>query len=187
MKQVRAPVLLETRRLRGVACEPGHLADLQTLHRDADVARTLGGVRSDAQIAMHVRDFWVHWKEAGYGVWMWYDLTDGQFVGRAGLRRVLIEQRWEHELLYALMPRFWGQGLATELAQAIATIAFEQLHFADLVSFTLPTNQASQRVMQKLGFRFVGNITYAGFFLVLYRLASSDYSASSALLRYSGT
>jgi len=45
----------------------------------------------------------------------------------------------------------WGQGLATEGARAIARHGFEKLGLNELVSFTVPTNTKSRRVMEKLG------------------------------------
>ena len=42
-----------------------------------------------------------------------------------------------------------------------------------VVSFTLPGNLASRRVMEKLGFRFERETTYAGLPHVLYRLRVS--------------
>jgi ribosomal-protein-alanine N-acetyltransferase len=45
----------------------------------------------------------------------------------------------------------WGQGLATEGARAVARYAFETLNFPSLVSFTVPANLRSRRVMEKIG------------------------------------
>jgi RimJ/RimL family protein N-acetyltransferase len=70
----------------------------------------------------------------------------------------------------------WGQGLATELGAASIEIAFGPLGLVDVVSFTLPGNVASRRVMEKLGFAFERETIYAGLPHVLYR----RFSASSA-------
>ena len=45
----------------------------------------------------------------------------------------------------------WDQGLATEGARAVARYAFEILNLPDLVSFTVPANLSSRRVMEKIG------------------------------------
>ncbi len=45
----------------------------------------------------------------------------------------------------------WGQGLATEGARAVTRYAFEDLGLDSLVSFTVPENLRSRRVMEKLG------------------------------------
>jgi ribosomal-protein-alanine N-acetyltransferase len=57
--------------------------------------------------------------------------ADGRFVGRGGLRHVYVGGHDEVELAYALMAAFWGRGLATEMARAIVTVAFEHLGMAD--------------------------------------------------------
>jgi RimJ/RimL family protein N-acetyltransferase len=50
------------------------------------------------------------------------------------------------------------------------TVAFENLGMSDLVAFTLPINQASRRVMEKIGFSFERDIVHAGLPHVLYRI-----------------
>jgi ribosomal-protein-alanine N-acetyltransferase len=45
----------------------------------------------------------------------------------------------------------WGRGFATEGARAVINFAFEDLGLDSLVSFTVPENLRSRRVMEKLG------------------------------------
>ena len=45
----------------------------------------------------------------------------------------------------------WGSGLATEGARAVARHAFGELGLNEIVSFTVPANIRSRRVMEKLG------------------------------------
>ena len=66
--------------------------------------------------------------------------------------------------------RRWNEGLATELGAASLAVAFGPLGLADVVSFTLPDNRASRRVMEKLGFAFERDTIHAGLPHVLYRL-----------------
>jgi [ribosomal protein S5]-alanine N-acetyltransferase len=73
------------------------------------------------------------------------------------------------------MASFWGSGLATEMAGAILTVAFEHLGLADVVAFTLTTNQASRRVMEKVGCQFEREIVHAGLPHVLYRIKREEY------------
>ena len=78
----------------------------------------------------------------------------------------------EVELAYALMAESWGRGLATELSQALLAVAFEHLGLEDLVCFTLTTNRASRRVMEKVGFTFERDVIHAGMPHGLHRIAS---------------
>jgi len=109
-----------------------------------------------------------HWQRNGFGLWILR--SDGAFVGRAGLRRVLIEGTDEVELAYAFVSEVWGCGLATEVACKLIAIGFADLQLTELVAFTLPDNAASIRVMEKAGLRFERNFVHRGKAHVLYRI-----------------
>ena len=163
----RFPERLETPRL--LLCRPTNadLPDLTAMHTDPRVMATLGGLRTTDELgAMHRRLF-ACWERDGFGWWVARHLPDGRFVGRGGLRRVHVGGRDEVEVGYGLVPDFWGQGLATELARESVRVGFEVL---GLPSFTLPTNGRSRRVMEKSGFRCERGVEHAGLPHVLYRL-----------------
>jgi [ribosomal protein S5]-alanine N-acetyltransferase len=146
------------------------LDELCRMHQDPRVMATLGGLRSDEQTQQFLRDNLRHWERHGYGFWMFRAQADGGFVGRGGLRHVHVGSHDEVELAYALMAAFWGRGLASGMAKAILTVAFEPLGMADIVAFTLATNHASRRVMEKVGCQFERDIVHAGLPHVLYRI-----------------
>jgi [ribosomal protein S5]-alanine N-acetyltransferase len=76
------------------------------------------------------------------------------------------------------MPVFWGRGLASEMAAALLRHGADRLGPRGIVAFTLTTNGASRRVMEKLGFRLERDITYAWLPHVLYRLGAPASSRS---------
>jgi ribosomal-protein-alanine N-acetyltransferase len=153
------------------------LDDLVRMHRDPSVMALLGGMRSEVETQDFLRDAVTHWSRHGFGLWMFRSRADAQFVGRGGLRNVQVAGRTEVELAYALMPSFWGRGLATEIATSVLARAFELLDFADIVAFTLPTNLASRRVMEKIGFAFERDIVHAGLPHVLYRIQREQFES----------
>lgn len=159
-----------TSRLAADRLRAEHLADLLALHADPRMMATLGGVRTEAQTRAWLAANLDHWERHGFGLWLLRDRT-GRLAGRAGLRRVAIEGAQETEIAYALLPEFWGRGLATEIAQALRDIGFARLGLPTLVAFTLPDNLASRRVMEKLGLRFERAFEYGGLPHVLYRIA----------------
>ena len=55
---------------------------------------------------------------------------------------------------FALRKEFWGQGLATEVAQALVDHGFEHLKLARLVCVIDQENEASIRVAKKIGMSF---------------------------------
>ena len=167
------PESFRTDRLVAERLRAEDLGDLRNMHGDPRVMATLGGVRSDSQTRRFLDQNLKHWARHGYGLWMFRDRSDGRFVGRGGLRHVHVGGRDEVELAYALMPEFWCRGLATEMARAILDVAVRQLGLTDIVCFTMTTNQASRRVMEKVGFAFERDIVYAECPHVLCRLAAS--------------
>jgi len=60
----------------------------------------------------------------------------------------------EIKLAYLIDPVFWGHGLTTEAATAIAEHAPTRLDLQRLVSLIDPQNTASQRVAEKIGISF---------------------------------
>lgn len=147
-----------------------HLGDLTRLHLDPRVMATLGGLRPPEDTREWLGRNLEHWRQHGFGLWLAYDRATGRFAGRGGLRHVPIEDRDEIEVAYAFLADFWGRGLATELARESIRVAFSVLNLPELVCFTLTTNGASQRVMQKAGFRYERDLVYSDLPHVLYRL-----------------
>ena len=110
-----------------------------------------------------------HWDRHGFGLWMLRDRDTGEMVGRGGLQYTYTAGLHDVEAGWAIVPERWGEGLATELAHACVEVGFEQLGLLDIVAFTLPTNVASRRVMEKSGFVYERDIVHAGLPHVLYR------------------
>jgi ribosomal-protein-alanine N-acetyltransferase len=110
-----------------------------------------------------------HWERHGFGMWLLRDRQTGEMIGRGGLQYTYTAGLNDVEAGWAVVPERWGQGFATELAQASVEVAFEQLDLLEIIAFALPTNIASRRVMEKAGFEFERDIVHAGLPHVLYR------------------
>ena len=149
--------------------------DLHRLHSDPRVMATLGGSRSRNETQRVFDGLLADWRSDGFGYWLARDRHTGHFAGRGGLRRVMIAERPAVEVGYAVCSEFWGRGLATELADESARAAFAELALDGLVAFTLPTNRASRRVMEKVGFTLLGEIAWAELPHVLYGLSATDW------------
>ncbi len=139
------------------------------MHRDERVMATLGGMRSERETRTALSAMLEHWNVHGYGIWIFRQRATGAFLGRAGLRRVRIDNDDEVELLYAVMPEFWRNGFASEMARALLEVA-RAARIESVVAFTLPSNRGSRRVMEKAGMGFEREIAWAGQPHVLYRV-----------------
>ncbi|MGA3235151.1 MAG: GNAT family N-acetyltransferase [Bryobacteraceae bacterium] len=76
-----------------------------------------------------------------------------QFIGFIGIVHTPFEAHFTPcvEIGWRLAAEAWGQGLATEGAQAVLRFGFHDLKLPEIVSLTVPSNLRSRRVMEKLG------------------------------------
>lgn len=162
------PTTFATKRLIGSGLSVADLETLCAMHRDPAVMATLGGVRSPARTRALLGKNLRHWEQYSFGLWTFRGKADGCFVGRGGFRHVTLHGRPEVEIAYALMPSFWGKGLATEIAMATVDLGV-RLGLPSLVAFALSDNRGSRRIMEKLGFHYERDIVYTGVPHVLYR------------------
>jgi RimJ/RimL family protein N-acetyltransferase len=171
---------LQTPRLLLQRMGANDLDDLTRMHLDPRVMATMGGIRLPEATADWLARQIGHWESCGFGLWMARDRASGQFAGRGGLHHIEIDDTDEIEVGYCFRDEFWGRGLATELARESIRVAFEVLRLPTIVCFTLPTNLASQRVMQKAGFRYERDIVYKDLPHVFYRLTSDQWKSAAS-------
>jgi len=94
-----------------------------------------------------------HWDEHGYGQWIVEIPGEASFIGVVGLAVVSYEAHFAPavEVAWRLARPYWGRGYAPEAAKAALDYGFEQLGLSEIVALTVPANQRSRRVMERLG------------------------------------
>lgn len=112
------------------------------------------GIRTPAQARDAMRDGPLRlYEEYGYGPYRLALNTDDTAIGICGLfRRDGFETP---DLGYAILPAYCRQGFAYEAASAVIEYARSTLRIPDLIAIIAPGNQASIRLIEKLGFSFV--------------------------------
>lgn len=169
--------VLGTERLRGARARPRDFTTYRALYQDPRVTATLtvdGKPLSEDDVRDRFARKLAIWEEHGYGLWFFRDRASDEFVGYCGLQPA---GQWEPptvELLYATMPAHWGRGMTSEMAGAVLRVGFTQLDLPEVVSYTLFTNRASQRVLEKQGFSYDRDITHSGLPHRFYRLLKSE-------------
>ena len=83
------------------------------------------------------------------------------------------------EVGWRLDKRFWGKGLATEGAIANLSYGFERLGLTRIISICDPRNKASQRVMEKAGLSFQGEVRWRGYDDVWYASDRREWLAGA--------
>jgi RimJ/RimL family protein N-acetyltransferase len=94
-----------------------------------------------------------HWAEHGFGQWVVEISGEVPFIGVVGLNRVTFEAPFTPavEVAWRLARAYWGRGYATEAARAALDYGFEELGLTEIVAQTVPANQRSRGVMERLG------------------------------------
>jgi RimJ/RimL family protein N-acetyltransferase len=95
----------------------------------------------------------------GVQYWPVFLLKAGEHLGCGGLRPYRLDEGI-YEIGVHLRPAYWGQGYATEAAQAVMAHAFVQLGAKALFAGHNPNNEASRRLLTKLGFRYTHDEHY---------------------------
>jgi RimJ/RimL family protein N-acetyltransferase len=132
-----------------------------------------------------------HLEQHGFGPWAAELRESQEFIGYIGLVIPQFEASFTPcvEIGWRLAREHWGKGLATEGARALVRHGFEVQRMQELVSFTVPANRRSRRVMMKLGMTHDPRDDFdhpsipAGHPLrrhVLYRLKRDDWISANA-------
>jgi ribosomal-protein-alanine N-acetyltransferase len=115
--------------------------------------------------------------ERGYGLWLVSLRATGQAVGFVGFRPSELGDS-DPELLFGLLPAWWHQGLATEAAQAVLRFGFDTLGFDRVVAATDAANEASVRVLERVGLRLVRRGPLHGLDTLFFERRVADDGAS---------
>jgi RimJ/RimL family protein N-acetyltransferase len=94
-----------------------------------------------------------HFAQHGFGLWAVEVPGVTPFAGFIGLALPRFEDCFTPcvEIGWRLAAEHWGRRYATEGAKAALAFGFEQRNLAEILSFTVPDNVRSRRVMEKIG------------------------------------
>jgi RimJ/RimL family protein N-acetyltransferase len=140
-------IVLETERLKLRTWHPADREPFARMNADPRVMEFFPGILSRSESDALADRIEAHFDEHGFGGFAAELRDTGRFIGFTGL--ALSFQGYE--IGWRLAAENWGRGLATEAARAVLNHAFDKLRLSEIVSFTVPSNARSRRVMEKLG------------------------------------
>jgi len=142
---------LQTLRLELREFVPADVDDLYRLDSDPRVVKYLGGEPlSREEVEANLRRIRIGYRaNYGLGIWRAARRDSGAFIGWFCLK--YMPKSTDVEVGYRLVPEAWGQGFATEGAQALVAYGFDDLGLYKIVGVTHRDNRASQRVLVKAG------------------------------------
>lgn len=109
----------------------------------------------------------------GVGLYVVENKKTGEFLGQCGLIWQEVEGEKHLEIGYHFLKEHWGNGYASEAAQACRIYAFKNNMHPWLISIIHPYNLASQRVAIRNGMLPWKKATFKGFPVILYRIGQN--------------
>ncbi|HEY4253518.1 MAG TPA: GNAT family N-acetyltransferase [Roseomonas sp.] len=186
------PVTLEGPRLRLRPWRADDDAPLFAINGDADCMRYFKAAMTRTESDAWANRMRNHLAEHGWGFWVAEERATGSFAGVVGLLSIpwdVIPWPVEPatppvEIGWRIGPGHQRKGFAEEAARLSLAYGFGRLGLPEIVAFTRPDNEASWRLMEKLGMRAAGSFDHPGMEdhpmreQLLYRLSRADWVTS---------
>ena len=157
------------------------------INQDPKVMEFLCGPLAMEQVNDFIPAVNSHQDKHGYTLWAACLKETDELMGFIGLNYTTFESDFTTavEVGWRLGSQYWGKGYATESAKASLKYGFEKCGLKEIVSFTVPANVRSLRVMEKIGLKRDLNGDFAHPKLAadhklshhfLYRLSADEYA-----------
>ncbi len=123
------------------------------LNSDPEVMRFMPKLLSRDECAARIQSIRDHFRDHGFGLWAVEVRGVTPFIGFVGLSIPRFEAPFMPcvEVGWRLAREAWGNGFATEAARAAVEFGFSEIGLKEILSYTVPDNLPSRRVMERLG------------------------------------
>lgn len=150
---MRLPQELKTDRLLLRRWVPADREPFAALNADPRVTEHLPAALSRQESDALAARIEAHFDEHRFGLWAVEVPGVTPFAGFTGLSIPAFQSHFTPcvEIGWRLAAPFWGHRYASEAARAALGFGFERLGLGEIVSFTVPGNFRSRRVMQRIG------------------------------------
>lgn len=151
--------ILETERLLLRTFKESDLDAMTAINQDPKVMQHFPSLLDQEQTAKLIQKITNYQYKYGYSLYAVELKSTSEMIGFVGL---LFRNKEEFdapfmpstEIGWRLSSKQWNRGYATEAAIAVLEYGFNHLDLDEIVSFTVPANKASRRVMEKIGLHY---------------------------------
>jgi RimJ/RimL family protein N-acetyltransferase len=157
-------IVLETERLtlRQIVADDAAFV-IELLNEPAYIANIVDqGVRTSDDARQYIANrLTASYERNGFGLFGVELRDSAELIGMCGLiKRDSLE---DVDIGYAFLQRFWGRGYAVESAEATLAYGRDVLGLKRIVAITSPDNDASARLLQKIGLHHEKTFALAGY------------------------
>jgi RimJ/RimL family protein N-acetyltransferase len=100
-----------------------------------------------------------HWREHGFGQYVATEKASGKKIAMINIRwEETVPPNRELDLGFIVIKAFQKRGVAAEASKVLLDFGFNELGASSIVAKTKLTNPGSVRVLEKLGFKSVGQV-----------------------------
>ncbi|MFD6875807.1 MULTISPECIES: GNAT family N-acetyltransferase [unclassified Streptomyces] len=177
MTEIRTPRLILRR------WSDDDLVPLSEIHADPEVMRWIDdGSTLDLDATAEAIERWEdEWDEEGFGLFAVELLASGELIGAVGLSvpEHLPQVMPAVEITWRLGRSYWGQGYASEAAQATLEFALQDRGLDRVICVNRAGNEDSENVIRKLGMADDGTLNHpeSGALLSLHSIDLTEYEA----------
>ena len=170
---------IKTKRLELRPTNENDLDCLADLYGDPEVMEYILPPLSRTIVSEMIHWFQKEWNRLGYGHFALFEKQSGDFIGQCGLQKFEAKPDAEEvQLSFVIAKTFWGQGYATEAAEAVLDFGFTRKGLCRVVAVTTEGNCLSKRVLEKSGFQFQENKKVFERMLMYYSLGRKRFMRS---------
>ena len=146
-------IVIETERLILRTWQDSDAQPYFDMNQDPKVIQYFLGALTMAQVADFIKAKNQQQQDLGYTLWAVELKKTGEFIGFIGLNYTDWPAHFTPavEIGWRLASPFWHQGYATEGAKACLEYGFKKVGLKEIVSFSVPANLASIKVMKRIG------------------------------------
>ena len=157
--------VLSTKRLTLRAASPKDVGEFQALLSIPEVTRYSNWPDAPAKAQVERSLRWMAKVHASGKGCAWIIEVAGSKGIAGAIRFNSFEKKWRcGEIGYELHPDHWGKGLMTEAVRAVVACGHQTFRLNRIDAWTLPGNGASDRVLEKSGFRHEGTLRQKAWF-----------------------
>ncbi len=146
--------VIETNRFYCRSWTESDLPLVLDLHQNSYVMRFFPGIATSDECRQFLLKMQGVFEEHSFAYLPVFKTDSDRFVGWVGLCNQTYLSEDFVDIGWRLLPEFWGQGIATEMASAFISYGFDHLKLDRIYAVAPKLNIPSVRLMERIGMKF---------------------------------